>query len=50
MDERAFDCSTWSFIKLAENKTLLCGVVYRSPNSNDENTEIVEVNARCGGC
>ena len=39
MDERAFDCSAWSFIKLAENKTLLCGVIYRSPNSSGENNQ-----------
>ena len=39
MDECAFDCSAWSYIKLAENKTLLCGVVYRSPNSNEANNQ-----------
>ena len=37
MDELAFDCSAWSYIKLAENKTLLFGVVYRSPNSTEAN-------------
>ena len=39
MDKSAFDCSAWSLIKLAGNKTLLCGAVYRSPNSNDENNQ-----------
>ena len=37
MDKLVFDCMAWSFIKLAENKTLLFGVVYRSPNSTAEN-------------
>ena len=40
MDKVAFDCSAWSIdciVKLAHNKSLLIGVVYRSPNSTDEN-------------
>ena len=32
-----FDCSTWLTVKLDNNKTLLVGVVYRSPNSDDAN-------------
>ena len=39
MEKVVFDCSTWSFIKLADNKTLLVGVVYRSPNSTDGNNQ-----------
>ena len=39
MEKVDFDCSTWSFIKLAENKTLLVGVVYRSPSSTDVNNQ-----------
>ena len=38
-DNEDFDCSTWITIKLSDNKTLLVGVVYRSPNSNDENND-----------
>ena len=34
-----FDCSCWIMIKLSDDKTLLVGVVYRSPNSDDENNE-----------
>ena len=37
MDGFVFDCSAWSIIKLENNKALLVGVVYRSPNSSDEN-------------
>ena len=37
MEEMEYDCSTWSIVKLAHNKSLLVGVVYRSPNSTDEN-------------
>ena len=36
-DEVLFDCSAWSIIKLARNKSLLVGVIYRSPNSTDQN-------------
>ena len=32
-DEVAFDCSAWSIVRLTSNKTLLVGVVYRSPSS-----------------
>ena len=34
-----FDCSCWLTVKLTNNKTLLVGVVYRSPNSTIENNE-----------
>ena len=36
-EEMDFDCSTWFRVKLSNNKSLLVGVVYRSPNSNEEN-------------
>ena len=36
-DDVEFDCSAWSVIKLSTNKSLLVGVVYRSPNSSDQN-------------
>ena len=35
--DQGFDCSCWITVKLSDNKTLLVGVVYRSPNSDDEN-------------
>ena len=38
-DKVTFDCSTWCQVKLSDNKRLLVGVVYRSPNSPDENNE-----------
>ena len=38
-DDLGFDCSTWITVKLSNNKTLLVGVVYRSPNSCDSNNE-----------
>ena len=38
-DDMGFDCSTWFTIKLASNETLLVGVVYRSPNSGDDNND-----------
>ena len=38
-DNIVFDCSTWSVIKLKDNKSLLLGAVYRSPNSNRENNQ-----------
>ena len=38
-DDLAFDCSTWVTVKLSNRKTLLIGVVYRSPNSCEENNE-----------
>ena len=34
-----YDCATWFTVKLSDNKTLLVGVVYRSPNSSDQNNE-----------
>ena len=39
VDGLAFDCSVWTKIKLAGNKSLLVGVVYRSPNSTNENNQ-----------
>ena len=32
-DDAGFDCSAWSMVKVSDYKTLLIGVVYRSPNS-----------------
>ena len=34
-----FDCSAWSIVKVSSNKSLLVGVIYRSPNSPEENNE-----------
>ena len=38
-DNMGFDCSTWFTVKLSDRKTLLVGVVYRSPNSSVENND-----------
>ena len=38
-DDAGFDCSAWSMVKVSDYKTLLIGVVYRSPNSPDQNNE-----------
>ena len=38
-DDVEFDCSAWSVIKLTSNNLLLVGVVYRSPNSSDQNNQ-----------
>ena len=38
-DNVHFDCSAWSIVKLADNTSLLVGVVYRSPNSSAQNNE-----------
>ena len=38
-DTVSFDCSTWSTVLLSDSKRLLLGVVYRSPNSPDENNQ-----------
>ena len=38
-DNIDFDCSAWSVVKLTGNKSLLVGVVYRSPNSHALNNE-----------
>ena len=38
-DDILFDCSAWSVIKLKDNKSLLLGAVYRSPNSSVENNQ-----------
>ena len=32
-DDVEFDCSAWSCVKMSNNKSLLVGVAYRSPNS-----------------
>ena len=37
LDGGSFDCSAWSMVKLVNNKVLLLGMVYRSPNSSEEN-------------
>ena len=37
--DEEFNCSTWFKVKLSDNKTLLVGVIYRSPNSSDENND-----------
>ena len=39
MDRLEFDCATWSIVKLVGNKSLLVGVVYRSPSSTPENNQ-----------
>ena len=39
MEGLEFDCANWCIIKLARNKSLLFGVVYRSPNSTNENNQ-----------
>ena len=38
-EDVGFDCSTWFSVKLSNNKNLLVGVVYRSPNSSDDNND-----------
>ena len=38
-DNLGFDCAAWITVKLSNRKTLLVGVVYRSPNSAGENNE-----------
>ena len=48
-DEIGFDCSTWITVKLSNNKTLLVGVVYRSPNSVDENNKRLLAMMRLAG-
>ena len=43
-DAVSFDCSSWSTILLSDSKRLLVGVVYRSPNSPDENnTKMLDI-------
>ena len=37
MDNSTFDYSSWCVIRLNNNDTLLVGVVYRSPNSTENN-------------
>ena len=37
IDKLKFDCSAWNIIKLNANRSLLVGVVYRSPSSTEEN-------------
>ena len=38
-DKVDFDCSAWSVIKLSGDRSLLVGVIYRSPNSSAQNNE-----------
>ena len=38
-DSLEFDCCSWCTIKLSDGKKLLVGVVYRSPNSSEENNK-----------
>ena len=38
-EDAEFDCSAWSIVKTSNSKTLLVGVVYRSPNSPDSNNQ-----------
>ena len=38
-DDAGFDCSTWCTVLLTDGKKLLVGVVYRSPNSPEENNK-----------
>ena len=39
LDKADFDCSAWCTVLLTDGKRLLIGVVYRSPNSDDDNNE-----------
>ena len=39
IDKTNFDCSAWCTVLLSDRKRLLVGVVYRSPNSTDDNNE-----------
>ena len=39
MEDMEFDCATWSIIKLARNKSLQFGAIYRSPSSTVENNQ-----------
>lgn len=39
MDGMEFNCATWCIIKLTGNKSLLFGIVYRSPSSTSENNQ-----------
>ena len=39
MDGESLDCSAWSLVKMIDGKRLLLGVVYRSPNSSDDNNQ-----------
>ena len=41
LENGSFDCSTWSVIKLRDNKSLLLGAVYRSPNSSADNNQLL---------
>ena len=38
-DENEFDCSAWCTVLLSDGKRLLIGVIYRSPNSTENNNE-----------
>ena len=39
MESVEFDCATWCIVKLTRNKSLLVGVVYRSPSSTAGNNQ-----------
>ena len=39
LDRAGFDCAVWCTVLLSDGKRLLIGVVYRSPNSTDDNNE-----------
>ena len=39
LEDLPFDCSAWCTVKLSNNKLLLAGVVYRSPNSEEQNNK-----------
>ena len=39
LDKTEFNCSVWCTVLLSDGKKLLIGVVYRSPNSPDDNNE-----------
>ena len=41
LEKGNFDCSAWSVIKLKDNKSLLLGAVYRSPNSSADNNQLL---------
>ena len=37
LENENFDCAAWCVIKLINNKVMLVGTIYRSPNSDDQN-------------
>ena len=49
-DKEEFDCHAWCAVKLSDNQRLLIGVVYRSPNSPEENNrKMLEILRRASG-